>query len=97
MPTDTAMEILSAYKLKRTQNPAADQPTLFKFILWDRFKSAMVTDAEMLEMSSSARNLSELALMVLKKEKPAMSDGRLEQSARDAIQKYYRMNFPDGV
>lgn len=97
MPTDTAMEILSAYKLKRQQNPAADQPTLFKYILWDRFKNAMVTDAEMLEMASSARKLGDLALMVLKKEKPAMSDGLLEKSARDAIQQYYRMNFPDGV
>ena len=97
MPTDTALEILSAYKLKRQQNPSADQPTLFKFILWDRFKNVMVTDAEMANMAASATNLSELALMVLKKEKPAMADGLLEKSARDAIRKFFVMNYPDGA
>ncbi len=96
MPTDTAMQILSAFKLKRQQNPAADQTTLFKYVLWDRFKNAMVTDAEMAEMSSSAGKLSELALMVLKR-KPAMADGLLEKSAREAIRQYYVMNYPDGV
>jgi len=97
MPTDTAMEILSIYKLKRQQNPAADQATLFKYILWDRFKNAMVTDAEIAEIATSAGKLSELALMILKKEKPAMTDGLLEKSARDAIRQYYVMNYPDGV
>ncbi|QJB55958.1 hypothetical protein [Pseudodesulfovibrio sp. zrk46] len=97
MPTDIAMAILNAYKLKRQQNPAADQATLFKYILWDRFKNNMVTDAEMAQMATTAKSLSELSLMVLKKEKPTMSEGLLEKSARDAIRQYYVMNFPDGV
>lgn len=97
MPTDIAMEILSAYKLKRKQNPAADQQTLFKFILWDRFSGKMVTDAEMADMAAASKSLSDLAMSVLKKEKPAMADDRLEQSAREAIRQYFVMNYPDGL
>ncbi|MGL1863226.1 MAG: hypothetical protein OCC46_11945 [Pseudodesulfovibrio sp.] len=97
MPTDTAMEILSAYKLKRKQNPAADQPTLFKFVLWDRFSGAMVMDSELANMVTASPSLSELAFQVLAREKPAMAEGRLAQSAREAIKRYYSMNYPEGA
>ena len=96
MPTNTAMEILNAYKTKQRQNPAADQTTLFKFILWDRFNNAMVTDAEMAEIVRDSKNLNELSFNILVREKPSMAEGVLAQSARDAIKQYYAMNFPDG-
>jgi len=97
MPTDTAMEILNAYKQKRQQNPAADQATLFKYILWDRFTGKMVTDSELGDMASSSRTLSDLALQVLKREKPTMATSRLERNAQDAIKHYFMMNYPDGA
>lgn len=97
MPTDTAMETLSAYKLKRKQNPSADQATLFKYVLWDRFSGKMISDSEIDAMAKNARTLGELALEILKREKPAMADGRLEASARDAIKHYFVINYPDGI
>ncbi len=97
MPTDTAMDILNAYRVKKNQNPAADQGTLFKYILWDRFAGKMVTDAELAEMVAASRTLSALALAVLLKEKPAMEDDRLRRSAQEAIRRFYSMNFPDGL
>jgi len=96
MPTDTAMDILTAYRLKRRQNPAADQATLFKFILWDRFAGKMVADADMADMAASARTLADLTFAVLVREKPALATGRLADSAREAITRYYRINYPDG-
>ena len=96
MPTNTAMEVYNAYKLKQQQNPAADQKTLFKFILWDRFNNAMVTDAEMASIVEQSKNLNELAYNILIKEKPSMAEGILAQSAKDAIKQYFVMNFPDG-
>ena len=97
MPTDTAMDILSAYRLKRKQNPAADRATLFKYILWDRFAGKMVADDDLAAMAGSARTLADLAFAVLAREKPAMATGLLAQSAREAIRRYYRINYPDGV
>ncbi|MDC0335348.1 hypothetical protein OAN24_00415 [Pseudodesulfovibrio sp.] len=97
MPTDTAMEVFNAYKRKRDQNPAADQPTLFKYILWDRFSGSMVMDSDIDAMVTVSKSLSDLAFQVLAREKPAMAEGRLEQSARDAIKRYYSMNYPDGL
>lgn len=97
MPTNTAMDILKAFKLKQQQNPAADRSTLFKYLLWDRFSGKMVTDAEMEDMVRNAGSLANLTLMVLQKEKPAMEDSRLEASARDAINQYFRMNYPEGL
>ena len=97
MPTDTAMDILNAYRLKRKQNPAADRATLFKYILWDRFSGRMVADAELAAMADAAQTLADLAFAVLVREKPALATGRLAQSAREAIRRYYVMNYPDGV
>ena len=97
MPTDTAMEILSAYRRKRDQNPTADRTTLFKYVLWDRFSGRLVADSELADMAAASATLSELAFNVLKRERPAMAEGRLEQSARDAIRTYFRMNYPDGL
>lgn len=97
MPTDTAMAVLTAYKAKRRANPAADRTTLYKYILWDRFSGAMVSDAEILEMAASSRSLSELAFAVLAKEKPAMAQGSLADSAREAIRQFFAMNHPDGL
>jgi hypothetical protein len=95
MPTDTAMEILAAYRAKRRLNPAADKATLFKYILWDRFKGRMIQDSEMDRMAAGAATLAELSLVVIGREKPALVAGRLEQVAREAIRKYYVLNFPD--
>ena len=97
MPTDTAMDILNAYRLKRKQNPTADRATLFKYILWDRFAGKMIADADLAAMADSAQTLADLAFAVLAREKPALATGRLAQSARDAIRRYYVMNYPDGV
>ncbi len=97
MPTNTAMETLSAYKLKRQQNPAADQATLFKFILWDRFSGKRIEDSELKAVASASRNLSELAFAILVREKPTMAEGLLKKSAKDAIRQYFIMNYPDGV
>lgn len=96
MPSNTAMEIFSAYKAKQQQNPSADQATLFKYILWDRFRNAMITDADIEQIARQARNLNELSYAVLSREKPAMAEGVLAKSARDAIKQFFSMNFPDG-
>jgi len=97
MPTDTAMQILSAYKLKQKQNPVADRATLFKYILWDRFSGKMISDSELNGVAADSASLSELAYAVLVREKPAMAEGVLAQSAKDAIRRYFRMNYPDGL
>lgn len=96
MPTDTAMEILRAYRRKQKQNPNADRSTLFKYILWDRFSGRLVADAELEEMAGAA-TLADLAFAILAREKPAMTEGRLERSARDAIQRFFEMNYIDGL
>lgn len=96
MPTNTAMEILHAYKIKQQQNPAADRATLFRYILWDRFRHAMITDAEIDRLVGDCTTLNQLAFAVLAREKPAMAEGVLAQSARDAITRYFSMNYPDG-
>lgn len=97
MPATVALDILNAYKLKRTQNPAADRNTLFKYLLWDRFKGKMIMDSELDEMAASSNTLSELTLKVLVREKPAMAGGRLEQDAKKAIDQFFSMNFPEGA
>ncbi|MEF2229831.1 MAG: hypothetical protein V3571_02800 [Pseudodesulfovibrio sp.] len=97
MPTDTAMDILAAFRLKRKLNPAADRATLFKYVLWDRFSGRMVADAELADMAASARTLADLAFAVLAREKPALAQGRLAESARDAIRRFYAMNYPDAL
>ncbi len=97
MPTDTAMEILKSYKLKEQQNPGADQATLFKFILWDRFNGLTISDSEIQDIASRSRNLAELAFEAVSREKPTMAEGRLAQSAKDAIKRYFSMNYPQGA
>jgi hypothetical protein len=97
MPTDTAMDTLRAYRLKQKQNPNADRTTLFKYILWDRFSGRLVPDAELTAMAESSASLAELAFAVLAREKPAMAEGRLAASARDAIRRFFEMNYPAGL
>lgn len=96
MPSNTAMEIFSAYKTKQQQNPSADQATLFKYILWDRFKNVMITDADIERIARESKNLNELAYAVLSREKPSMAEGVLAKSAKDAIKQFFSMNYPDG-
>lgn len=91
------MEILRAYRRKREQNPAADRPTLFKYIVWERFDGRLVMDSDLDAMVAQSASLADLAFHVLSREKPAMAEGRLAQSARDAIRRYYKQNFPDGL
>jgi len=95
MPATTALELLTAYKLKVRQNPAADRATLFKYLLWDRFKGKMIMDAELNEMATSSSNLSELSFKVLSREKPSMVAGKLGSDAQTAIKQFFVMNFPD--
>jgi hypothetical protein len=95
MPTDTALEILAAFRQKRRLNPAADRATLFKYVLWDRFKGRMILDSDIDRMVAQSSTLGDLAFHVLAREKPAMTDGRLEQTAREAIRKYFVLNCPD--
>lgn len=97
MPTDIAMEIHKSYLLKQQQNPGADQATLFKYILWDRFSGMMIPDNEISQIAGRSRTLAELSFEVIAREKPNMAEGRLAQSARDAIKRYYSMNFPKGL
>lgn len=97
MPTDTAMAILNAYRIKRKQNPATDRATLFKYVLWDRFDGTMVSDDDIADMVADSPTLAELSLHVLKRENPAMADPMLEKSAKSAIWQYFVMNYPDGV
>lgn len=97
MPTDTAMEIHKSYLLKQQQNPGADQATLFKYILWDRFTGMMISDNEISQIAAQTRTLADLSFEVISREKPTMAEGRLAQSARDAIRRYYSMNFPQGL
>lgn len=95
MPASTALEMLTAYKLKRRQNPSADKSTLFKYILWDRFDGTMVLDAELNEMAATSESLNELTLKVLAREKPTMAAGQLKQDAQKAIDHFFAMNLPD--
>ncbi|QGY39401.1 hypothetical protein GM415_04450 [Pseudodesulfovibrio cashew] len=97
MPTNIAMEILSAWKRKRNQNPSADQATLFKYILWERFADRMIADDEMEAMAHGATSLADLALRVLQREKPAMKEEPLSSSARTAIRQFFVMNYPEGL
>ena len=91
------METLRAYRLKQKQNPNADRSTLFRYILWDRFSGKLVTDGELDAMAASSNTLAELAFTVLAREKPALAEGRLARSARDAIRQFFVMNYPDGL
>ena len=97
MPTNTAIDVLKAYKLKRQQNPEAGEKTLFKYILWDRFKDRMIADAEIDAMAEDAASLSELSYAILAREKPQMAEGKLADEAREAIQTFFRNHHPDGL
>lgn len=97
MPATTALELFNAYKLKIRQNPGASRTTLFKYLLWDRFKGKMIMDAELNEMATSSANLSELSFKVLSREKPNMVAGNLEAAAKSAIKQFFVMNSPDEV
>ncbi len=97
MPTDTAMQIHQSFELKQKQNPSADQVTLFKYILWDRLSGLTVPDSEIDQIATQARNLADLTFETLTREKPTMAEGRLAQSAKDAIKRYYSMNYPAGL
>ena len=97
MPTNTAIETLKAYKLKRQQNPYAGDTTIFKYILWDRFKDRMIQDSELDAMAENAGSLSELAYAILAVEKPQMAEGKLAQEAKEAIRKFFENNHPAGL
>lgn len=91
------MEILKSYKVKEQQNPGANKATLFKYILWDRFNGLMIPDSEINQIATQSRSLAELTFEALSREKPAMAEGRLAQSAREAIKRYFSMNYPQGL
>ncbi len=82
MPTDTAMQILSAYKLKQKQNPVADRATLFKYILWDRFSGKMISDSELNGVAADSASLSELAYAVLVRENRPWPKGSSPKAQR---------------
>lgn len=91
------MEIHKSFLVKTDQNPTAPQATIFKYILWDRFNGLTISDNEISQIASQCSTLAELAFEAISREKPTMAEGRLAQSAKDAIQKYFRLNYPQGL
>ena len=92
---DTALELITAYRLKRARNPLADRATLYKYLLWDRFSGRMVLDAELDEMARDAGNLLELTLRVIGREKPGLAAGSLRQPLERELRRFFELNAPD--
>ncbi|WP_243544605.1 hypothetical protein [Pseudodesulfovibrio tunisiensis] len=97
MPANTALELLTAYREKARRNPSADRRTLFKYLLWDRFRNRMILDEDIEEMAAASRNLCELTFRVIAREKPHMAEGRLAQAVRDQLRQFFTLNAPDEV
>ncbi|MEF2145902.1 MAG: hypothetical protein V3573_10685 [Desulfovibrionaceae bacterium] len=95
MPTDTALELIRAYKDKRARNPMADRRTLYKYLLWDRFQGRMIMDSEIETMASETCSLYELTLKVVERERPALASPATRKALERELTRFFRLNAPD--
>lgn len=95
MPSQTALEILKAYQEKKRLNPDAPRPTLFKYIVWDRFRDRMIMDEELEEMVTGSRNLQELTYKIIAREKAHLLENGLDTAVNDELSKFFDLNAPD--
>ena len=94
---DVGLELLQAYKRKRSQNPTLDRATLFKYLLWDRFEGRMVLDSELEAMARASANLYELSLAVLFRERPHMDGPGQRDVAEKELARFFKQNAPDQI
>ncbi|MGE4293691.1 MAG: hypothetical protein AB7E32_15950 [Desulfovibrio sp.] len=95
MPTDTALELIRAYKEKRARNPQAGRRTLFKYLLWDRFEGRMIMDSELEEMAEQCSTLYELTLKVVERERPALASPATRPALEKELLRFFQLNAPD--
>lgn len=95
MPTNTALELIKAYKEKRARNPQADRRTLFKYLLWDRFEGRMVMDSELDAMAGQSSCLYDLTLKVVSRERPTLASPTTRPALEKELQRFFQLNAPD--
>jgi len=95
MLNEIALEILKAYREKVRLNPAAPRATLFKYIVWDRFKGRMIMDAELDAMATSSTCLQELVYKIVAREKPHLVRDTLAMTVEQELTKFFELNAPE--
>ncbi|WP_147819791.1 hypothetical protein [Salidesulfovibrio onnuriiensis] len=95
MPTEIALEILKAYRDKQRLNPGAPRSTLFKYIVWDRFKGRMIMESELDSMATTSTSLQELAYKVIAREKPHLVRDSLAKTVDDELTRFFELNAPE--